>query len=396
MTDLLKKFRKKIVDLGFSHNKESKVEAIDLSDLPAVQTEEVPKVEFTISSMTIAKVLFVGALFLVGKELLLELKSIIIMTALSSLLALGLSPFLDRLERFKIPRPLAILILYIVFLGVLAVVFIQVLPMLSEQLLGIAKELKHLVFSPKFEIPFIGKLGLNINATDLQGLVANNLTEISQNLQSVAGSTFDIVGSIFQGVFNFVYTLILLFFMLLEREKIGRFVLSHLPSDTRKYVYQKTIDVQHKMAHWFKGQIMVMIVVGVGIYIGMKIFSLIFGVKYAATIAIVAGIMELFPYIGAALSTVLAGVVAANESATAFLFVLGWMGLVQFLEGNILVPLVMEKAVGLSSVVVILSLSIAGTLGYAVGGIAVSILGMIFAIPLAAIGSIFISGEHKD
>ena len=397
MKKFLKQIQQKLEKLSKDSSTKSKLdEKVNLKDLPILKnTEDTQKLELTVSSITIIKVLFIAALFLAGKEILFELKSIVLMTALSGLLALGLSPFLDKLERFKIPRPLAILILYIIFLGVLAVVFIQVLPIIAEQLLGIAKELQKFVFSPNFEIPFIGQLGLDIETADLQTLLADNLTSISKNIQSVAGSTFDLVGSIFQGIFNFTFTLILLFFMLLEREKIAKFILAQFKTETRKYLYEKTINVQSKMAHWFKGQIIVMVVVGVGMYVGMKIFELAFGIEYAATIAIVAGIMELFPYIGVAITTVLAGVIAANVSFTALFFVLGWMALVQFLEGNVLIPLVMEKAVGLSSTVVILALSVAGTLGFALGGISVSILGMIFAIPLAAIASIFVEDHEK-
>lgn len=399
MKKILKQIQKKIESLSIDKNdSNSGTKKIDIERLPKLTNPiDAPQMEIVVSSWTVIKILFIAALFLAGKEILFELKSIVMMTALSGLLALGLSPFLDKLERFKIPRPLAILILYVLFLGVLAIVFVQVLPIIADQLLGIAKELKHFVFSPNFEIPFIGKLGLSIETADFQTLIADNLTSISNNLQNVAGSTFSLVGSIFQGIFNFMFTLILLFFILLEREQIAQFLLLQFKAETREYLYKKTTSVQTKMAHWFKGQIIVMVVVGLGMYVGMKIFELSFGLEYAATIAIVAGVMELFPYVGVAITTILAGVIAANVSMTALFFVLGWMAVVQFLEGNILIPLVMEKAVGLSSVVVILALAIAGTLGFALGGITVSIMGMIFAIPLAAIGSIFIDshGEKK-
>jgi len=355
------------------------------------KTETVQKMELEISSGTVVKVLLIILLFVAATELIVQLKGILIMTAISFLLAMGLSPILDTLEERKIPRPLAIGIIYIIFLGMLTILFVQVIPIIAEQLLGIAYDLRDLVISGKIQIPFLESLGgFNVDTAELQRLLSENLVTISRNLQSVAGSTFGIITGIFQGLFNFIFTLVLLFFILLEREDIGRFIVALFPKHDRQYVHEKALSIQAKMSEWFRGQMILMLSVGLFIYVGMKFFEYTFDMQYAATIAIFAGFMELFPYIGVMLAGILAGIIAINISWIALVAVLAWIVLTQFLEGNFLVPVVMEKVVGLSSAVVILVLAIGGILGYAAGGVAVSILGMIFAVPVAASIGIFV------
>jgi len=146
---------------------------------------------------------------------------------------------------------------------------------------------------------------------------------------------------------------------------------------------------------WVRGQVILMLSVGLGMYGGMKILEYIFGVQYAATIGLLAGFMELFPYIGVLVTGILACLIAINISWMALIGVFILIVLVQFLEGNVLVPIVMEKATGLPSVVVMLALTVAGVVGNAFGGPALAIICMILAIPVTASVSIFIEEYIK-
>ena len=348
-------------------------------------------VEVRISMNTIFKVMLGIALFWLLGELIIEIKSILVMTLIAFMLALGLTPIVENLERYRIPRPVAILILYIFFLGGLALIFIKVLPIVAEQLFGIAVDIKNLFRDQELSIPWLENvIGFKFDSGQLQDLLAEGLVTFSQNLKSIAGSTFGLVSGIFQGLFSLSFTLILLFFILLEREHIGHFFLALFPASEREYILTKSHSVQQKMAKWFRGQLILMVSIGLGMYFGMKVFELVFGMKYAATIAIFAGLMELFPYIGVFLTNVLVAVIALNISPLALIVALGWMALIQFLEGNFLVPIVMEKTTGLSSVVVLIVLAVGAAIGNALGGIALGIVGMIFSVPVAASVAIFV------
>lgn len=363
-----------------------------------IQKADAQVLKLEIATSTVVKILVIVLLFGFIQQMLTELSTVIIIAALSFFLAMGLAPFLTKLESFGIPRPFAILLLYIVFIGAIGLVFAKVLPIIAEQLLSISFDLRSLILNSKIEeFPWLMGIleDLNFDPTELQRLVAQNITALANNLQGIAGSTLGVLMGIFQGFFNLVFALVLLFFILLEREKIGDFVLLLFPVKSRGYIENKFNTIQHKMAEWFKGQFILMVCMGTFMYVGMKIFEYFFGMKYAFTIGLLAGVMELFPYIGVLLTGLLCLVVAINISWVLALAVLIWIGIAQFLEGNFLVPVVMEKVVGLSSVVVMLAVSAGGILGAAFGGVPLAILGMIFAVPVSASIAIFVEEYVK-
>ncbi|MCF7917814.1 AI-2E family transporter [Candidatus Gracilibacteria bacterium] len=394
MKKLLQALSEKFTELQTLRQKDSsKTEKIKVNKTPEKE-EKTQKVEIEISARTVVKVLLILTIFFVLGQLVVELKSIVVVTVICLFLAMGLSPIVSALEARKVPRPLAIFILYIGFIGILTILFITIIPILAEQLFSIARELK-IFFSnteTPSQLPIVHDFfkTLNFDTKEIQQFITENLTTISRNLQSIAGSTFYILSEVFNGVFNFIFALVLLFFILMERELIGNFIVVLLPPKDREYIRRKSMLVQSKMSDWFRGQVILMVSVGLFMYLGMKVFEYIFGMQYAATIGLLAGVMELFPYIGVIITGILAGLIAVNISWILLLVVIIWIFITQFLEGNFLVPVVMEKATGLSSVVVMLALSIGGVLGNAIGGVALAILGMILSIPIAASIGIFV------
>lgn len=374
-----------------SQREQEKKTHISNSILPH-HSNDAQKMEIDISIKTIVKVVLVLALFLAAKEIVVELSGILVMTFVSAILVLGISPILDRFEAHKIPRPLAIVILYLLFIGVLTVFFIQLVPIIIRQLAAIAYDLREF-FSEPLNLPEWTNL-LGLDAQSISSLLENNVATIAKNLQSVAGSTFDVVGSIFSSVVNLIMTLTLLFFMFLEREKLGRSILKLFPSKNQHIIQKRTLAVQSKMAEWFRGQFILMIIVGLFVYIWMSVLHFTLGFEYAVTVALLAAFAELLPYVGPFITYLLVGLIGIEISGSAFVIGLLCVGMTQFLEGNFLVPIVMKRAVGISSVVVILALLIGGSLGYAIGGIGTAIVAMIFSIPIAATIGMFLDSEN--
>ncbi len=399
---------KKIIHHVTKKLKEIKKRALSADDENKILINKTPyykkeahhtqKIEIEILSSTIVKILVILTIFMALQNLSLALQNILRIVAISFFLALGVAPIVNRIEQFKIPRPLAILLLYVIFFGIIGIIFVQLTPIIAKQLSGIAQDLTSLLTNiqtfetnwlPNSVVQFLNKF--SINTIEIQSFISENLTSISKNLTNIAGSTFGILQDIFQGALNLLFTLVLLFFILMEREQISSFALLLLPHKNRSYVKDKFFSIQDKMAEWFKAQIILMIAVGIIFFLGMTILEIIFDAEfYPVTIALVAAFLELFPYLGLFITIFLTGLIALNISIVAFLSVLILSGIAQFLEGNILIPLIMEKVVGLSSVAVILALSIGGILGFTYGGFALSILGMILAIPIAASISIFV------
>lgn len=359
--------------------------------------------EIELSNTTIVKTLFwIVAFFLIIQSFAI-LQNIVIITGIALFIALGLGPIIDSIEKWHIPRPIAIILLYVVFLGTIGVLFVGIIPIMAEQLGDIALNSRQFLANiDTKEIPLLSRFidTSQLNSTEIQEFVSQNLGHISQNLQSVAGSTLEVVKDIFNGVFNFIFALVLIFFILLEKEQIGHFLLQILPDHAHDYMSEKSHVIQDKIAKWVRGQALLMLGVGILMYVGLKILEFWFGMPYALTIAVICGTMGLFPYIGVSLSGLLAVLVSLNLGVWyAPLAVIALIALVQFIEGNVLSPLIMEKVVGLSPVVVILSLAIMGTLGNHFGGVPLAIVSMILSIPVAASLAIFIeeyaNRDHK-
>jgi predicted PurR-regulated permease PerM len=353
--------------------------------------------ELEISTQTLLKIGFFIVLFFAAAKLFVTLQNVFVIVGISFFLAISLSPIVNALEKYKVPRPIAILCLYVLFFGAIGILFVQIIPIIAEQLQNIATDLTKYLSNGGQEIPFVSNFleTLQIDTIYVQTFIADNLSAISKNLQSIAGSTFGILSGLFSGVFNFIFSLVLIFFILLEREQLGDFFIRLVVPEKRKTIEAKIKIIQRKMVEWFKGLLILMISMGTFMYIGMKVFEIFFDMKYAATIALLAAFAELFPYIGPLITGVLAVLIAINISWLLVIIVLCWILIAQFLEGNLLVPLVMEKAVGMSSVAVMLALSIGGILGNAIGGVPMAILGMILSIPIGASISFFISEYVK-
>ena len=143
-------------------------------------------------------------------------------------------------------------------------------------------------------------------------------------------------------------------------------------------IVEKTEAITDKIGHWLRGILTLMFSMFLLYLIGFSIL----GIKYATTLANMGGMAELFPVIGPILAGIPAVLIAFNQSPWLVLWVIGIIVLIQQIEGNVLIPLIMRKAVGLSPVIVIISVLI----GYEMLGI----LGILLAVPVATTISIFI------
>jgi predicted PurR-regulated permease PerM len=166
--------------------------------------------------------------------------------------------------------------------------------------------------------------------------------------------------------------LTIVFLWLVERPRLQRYVLAFLPQDSRAGARSVWNDVEVRLGLWVRGQLTLMAAMGVMTGIA---YSLL-GVPGALLLALIAAITEAIPIIGPLLGAIPAVLVAATVSPELALIVAGIYVILQFVEGNVLVPVVMRHAVGISPLLVLVSLLI----GAAAGGF----IGALLAVPVAA------------
>lgn len=337
----------------------------------------------------VAKATITVMVMLALSHFISEISSVLILFFIAVLFSSALNPAVDFLERRHIPRAVSVLGMYLFLLFLLGFFISQLIPLVATQLMELAHSLNTILdklVSDDLQLPFGKSLQPVIqdflNQIDRETLVAQikgGLENLSTQLESIAGNTVGAIKGIFNGVFNFVLVLVLTFFLVVNERSVSEFFISLFPSKHGDYIDQKIRTIQNKVGYWLQGQLTLMVLM-----FGMSLLGLlILGVDNALTLAMMTGIAELLPVVGPIGAGVPAVLVAFNESPWLAVWMIGLIALLQQIEGHILVPLVMRKAVGLSPIIIILAMLVGlETLG---------IVGMIMAVPVATTLSIFVT-----
>ena len=343
---------------------------------PNIKKPEEVVMHISASSVLKAAIIVMGVIFL--SNFVQQIGNILMVLFVSMLFAAALDPTVDSLEEHGVPRGVSVLGIYVIALFVTGFFVSQMIPLIASQLVGVALSLNDWV--KEFDQLWIALENASIELdrdaliTQLQG----SLEGIASELQAFAGNAVQTIFRFFNGVVNFVIVLILTFYLTVDEKGVDRFFVSLFPSKHGAYIVSKLEIVKHKIGYWLRGQVILMFVM----FLFTWIFYSIIGLEYALTLGMLAGLLELLPVVGPALAGVPAVLVAFNQAPLLALTVLIFILASQQLEGNLLVPFIMRRAVGLSPIIVILSMLI----GFQTMGV----LGAIIAVPVATLLSIFV------
>ncbi len=337
-------------------------------------------VHVNISSLTIVKVLlvFLGLLFIWA------VRDIIAMVFVAWVLASALTPWVDRLQRWHLPRALGILSVYIAAGAALTGIILLLVPPVSNELTSIAHNF------PSYYEPIRDNLN-NLRATGeeigLLNSVQQALDNTVRNVVNLTSGLYDAVASVFGGVVMGIGILVIAFYMTVEEDGIKSFIRSVTPIVYQPYIIQKLTQIQKRLSSWLWGQLLLMCFIG--LLTGLSLWIL--GVPYALVLGILAGMLEFIPIIGPTLSAVPAVFFTLTDYANApykpFIVIIMFI-VIQQIENQLLVPRVMKQAVGLNPIVIIIALLV----GYKLGGF----IGIVLAVPLVAILDVFFSDFIAD
>lgn len=322
-----------------------------------------PKDSITIhiSSLSIVKILIV---FLVLAFIYL-VWDIVVLLFVSLLFAASLTPAIDWMEHKKIPRAVGILLIYVAVLLLLSLVAVLIIPPITEQIQQMASTFP--MYYERFLQSF-GNLKLQSNAgTVLQ----QNLTSVGQTLSSYTGGVFSLISGLFGGIVTFITVLVLTFYFVVKKDGLKHFVKSLTPIKYQNYVVSVFLRIQDKLGLWLRGQLLLSGIIFLVTLIGL----LVLDVRYALVLALIAGIAEAIPFVGPFIGAVPAVFLAFLESPLKGMFVVILYIVIQQLENNIIVPKVMQKAVGLNPIVVMVAILLGAKLA--------GVLGALLAIPVA-------------
>jgi len=302
-----------------------------------------------------SKTIFTLILSVVVFWLLIQIKEVVFLIFISLMLTLALNPLVDFFVEKKIPRGVAVLIIYFCVVGTLSLVGILALPPIISQTRKLLSNLPAII-SSLGSIPFLSKL-----SADLNNFVAEQVVGTSRNVVKVT------IGA-FSGIFSVFSLLVITAYMLLDFENVREAFLFFLPEKPKKEARLVLKEVEVKLGAWLRGELILMIIVGSAVFVGLSIL----GISYAAPLGIIAGLLEIVPIIGPILSTIPGTLVGLSISPIMGVGALSVYILVQQLENNLIVPKVMQKAVGFNPLVTLFALLIGGKL-FGVAGALIAI-----------------------
>lgn len=391
--------RKRLDDLTPKRSKKSAAK-----ELPKPPKKELPEVKISISTTSVIKATVAIFLLLGLVQFLGIIQGTIIIFLVSLFLSITLAPGVDRLHRYKIPRSLAVIIIYLLVIGVFVVLFSNLIPILVDQIEQIARSLQSMIqnlangsYSDFWLIeriqPYLDQILSNINQADLVSQVSGTLRGFASSLGGFAGNAWGAILAVFNGVLNLFLVLVITFFMILHSKESSDFFHSLFPHRYSAYISQKGQQISTRIGEWVRGQLLLALAMGLLTFILLSIV----GIDYALTLSLVSALGEFIPYFGPIITFVSASLIALNQEFVLFLWLIPTYIIIQFVEGNMLVPLIVGRSVGLNPVVVMFALFTGASVGYSLGnGIGLAIVGMIVAVPTANIISLFVEDyTHK-
>lgn len=312
------------------------------------------KVKVEISSWSIITSVLILALLYA----LFLIREVIALFFIVLILTATFRPIINRWEK-RIKRIPAVLSLIILILLLIAFVFYVVFPPLINQLTDFILAIPQMLSNFDYIVP-------------LKKSIVDNFQNISNSIGNLTGSFVNVTVGIFGGIFASIIAIVMTIYLLLDKNGLQSFIANVVPVDMREPISQILKKIATKVGNWFRGQMLLGLIIAVLYYIGL----LIIGVPYALALAVISGILEFIPTIGPIISGVIALLVAFSVSPTTALFTAILFIVIQQLENTLIVPKIMQKAVGLSPVAIILAILIGAKL--------MGIIGVLLAVPIAA------------
>jgi len=299
--------------------------------------------------------------------------------------ALILAYFFEPLYKFlinnKIPKILAILIVLGIIITLLILTIFFVIPSLISQLNVLYNEIPKFINNYQTLILSLEpQLSRFIDPGDVEILLKENLSEIQKNVLSFSRTMIIYLSNIVSSItFGIVIIPLILFYLLRDMIIFKENLYNFVSKENKKEFKDILEEIDRIVSGFIRGRIIVCFIVGTLIGIGLYFLNL----KFALIIGIVSGIFNFVPYLGPIVGVILALIFALGSSWWILLMIIALFILVNQIEAIYLNPSILGKELGLHPLTVILSMLICGQL--------LGILGVLVAVPLAAILKVLFS-----
>lgn len=297
-----------------------------------------------------------------------------------------LNPLVKLLMKLHVPRRMAIVLLFVLLLAAVALVFAAIIPNLIEQVTqvvdnfpGFLSELRK--SSTAFlNTPLLRRFNLTESLTQLKLDPATILRSVLSGVSNNIGGVVSSVGSV---VISAITVPVMLYYFLQDGHKLIPNIQRFFPNRLNDQISDVLTKMNETISHYVAGEALELLFVGTFTGLGY----LIIGMPYALLLGVVAGFMNIIPYLGPYIGLAPALIIASTISWEQAALVCGVVVIVQQLDGNFIYPNVVGKALDIHPLTIIILLLVVGNLW--------GIIGMIIGVPIYAVVKTVVQYWHS-
>ena len=283
-----------------------------------------------------------------------------------------LHPVIEKLHQSGMARPVAILIIYLLFFGGIGYGFYRGIPVLINQLKDLSDNFPVLIETYRSWIETVDSKTSNWPA-GLHDRIEQTFSSLEEGLNQLLTKVLVSIKTIVNSVILVALIPFIVFYMLKDYDQMKKAIWYLTPRKWRKSGQLFLKDVDESLGSYIRGQLFVCFLIGLLATIGLWIFNM----KYPLLLGILIGITNVIPYFGPVIGAVPAMIIAATISVKMTVAVVVIIFLLQFIEGNLLSPIIVGKSLHMHPIIIMFSLLLGGEIG--------GVLGLIIAVPIVAV-----------
>ena len=328
----------------------------------------------------------IGSIYSVFSPVIAALCIAFVLNVLLTALETRVFKFWDKTKKkfiLKLKRPVCLILTYLIAFGLVALLILVIIPNVIDTITYLASKMPGFLEDAKNGInSFLDRFNLEMSELpDLEidwNAAAKTVTDwLSGSSGKIVDSAVNITTSVFSGIFDTVFAFVISVYVLAQKEKIGAFIKrllnAFLPNKANGFIYHVSSKTYDLFSRFIGGQILEAIILGLLCFIGMSIFRF----PNALIISAVISATALVPIVGSTIGVIIGFLlIVITNPIKALLFVLFFI-ILQQIEGNLIYPKVVGKAVGLPGVLVVSAVMVGGNIG--------GVMGTLIAVPTVAV-----------
>jgi len=333
--------------------------------------EHTKNIKVSISTGTIMRILIIGGLLFISIKLI----NIILIVLTSIVIASFIERAVGKMKKYIKNRVLAVFIVYVVVFSILIGLASVFIPVFVDEMSALVSSLKQYIPNGSILNTFqpdtiSGAKGV-VNTISSHGTIGDLITSTQNLANSLSSGLFDVFSQVFGSLLNLILIVIISFYLSIKEKGIENFLRVIIPDESEEYIINLWQRTEHKIGLWMQGQMLIGLIIGLLTYLGLTII----GVKYSLVLAIITGVLEVIPF-GIYLAVVPAVMFSYLDGGiTLSLLTIALYFIIHQFEAYLIYPLVIKKVIGISPLVIILSILV----GFELAGF----WGVILAVPFA-------------